>query len=243
MSTPVAMEPLAEASPRLKATAAGFFWLMTILMGGFGVFAGGRLVVPGDATATAANILAHRALFRWGFTADLLADFCYIAVTLFVYELLKPVSRSLSLLAAFFSLVGCALGALACVLQLAPLAVLGGAPFLRVFTVEQLQALALLFLSLRVRANGIGLVFFGFHCLLIGYLILRSNFLPRLVGVLMTFAGLGWLSFLSPPLVKALYPYIIVPGFLGETSLTLWLLFAGVNVERWNEQFQRSRMR
>jgi len=120
MSTPVVMERWAEASPRLKARAAGFFWLMTILTGAFGMVAGGRQIVPGDAAATASNILAHQALFRWGFTADLVGVFCYIAVTLLVYELLKPVSRSLSLLAAFFSLVGCAVGALGCLLQRAP---------------------------------------------------------------------------------------------------------------------------
>ena len=80
------------------------------------------------------------------------------------------------------------------------------------------------------------LVFFGFYCLLIGYLIFRSTFLPRILGVLMVFAGLGWLTFLSPPLANYLSPYVFVPGILGEGSLTLWLLVMGVNVERWKEQ-------
>jgi uncharacterized protein DUF4386 len=80
------------------------------------------------------------------------------------------------------------------------------------------------------------LVFFGFYCLLIGYLILRSTFLPRILGVLMVFAGLGWLTFLSPPLAKYLFPYIFIPGLLGEGALTLWLLVKGVNVQRWQEQ-------
>jgi hypothetical protein len=102
--------------------------------------------------------------------------------------------------------------------------------------VQQLQALALLFPEVRAQGNNIGLVFFGLQCLLIGYLILRSTFLLRILGALMVFAGLGWLTFLSPPLAKSLSPYNMLPGGLGELSLTLWLLVLGVNVQRWKEQ-------
>lgn len=192
--------------------------------------------MPRDAAATATNILAHEALFRSGTAALLISTAFYVAATLFVYELLKPVSRSVSLLAAFFSLVGCAVGALSCLFDFAPFIILGGAHYLSVFTVEQLQALALMFLKVRAQANNIGLVFFGLHCLGIGYLIFRSTFLPRLVGVLMVFAGLGWLTFLSPPLANSLAPYNMLPGAIGELSLTLWLLVKGVNIQRWNEQ-------
>lgn len=80
------------------------------------------------------------------------------------------------------------------------------------------------------------LVFFGFYCLLIGYLIFTSTFLPRILGVLMAVAGLGWLTFLWPPFANYLSPYIFVPGFVGEGALTLWLLAVGVNVQRWNER-------
>jgi hypothetical protein len=80
------------------------------------------------------------------------------------------------------------------------------------------------------------LVFFGCYCLLIGYLILRSNFLPRILGALMAFGGLGWLTFLSPPLSNYLSPYNMAPGILGEAALTVWLLAVGVNAQRWNEQ-------
>jgi hypothetical protein len=82
----------------------------------------------------------------------------------------------------------------------------------------------------------IGLVFGGFYCLLIGYLIFRSAFLPRILGGLMALAGLGWLTFLSPPLASHLSPYNLVLGFLAELSLCLWLLVMGVNVQRWKEQ-------
>ena len=230
------MERIAEASPRFKARIAGLFYLLTFLTGGVALLVSGRLVVHGDAAATATNILAHEPLFRLGFAADLIAVACYIAVTGLFYNLFKPVNRSLSLLAAFFSLVGCAIGALSCLFDLAPLVVLGGAQYLSVFKVEQLQALALMFLKLHTQGYNISLVFFGFYCLLIGYLIFRSTFLPRILGALMAFAGLGWLTFLSPPLANYLYPYILAPGLLGEGSLTLWLLVIGVNVQRWKEQ-------
>src|SRR5260370_842687 len=87
-----------------------------------------------------------------------------------------------------------------------------------------------------VRHTNIGLVFFGFYCLLIGYLIVRSTFLPRVLGVLMAFAGLGWMTYLSPPLAHHLSPYNLASGILGQESVMLWLLVFGVNEQRWNEQ-------
>ncbi len=88
-----------------------------------------------------------------------------------------------------------------------------------------------------LRLTGVNpLVFFGFYCLLIGYLIFRSAFLPRMLGVLMAIASLGWLTFLSPALGRSLYPYNLAPGILGEGALTVWLLVAGVNVLKWEEQ-------
>jgi hypothetical protein len=235
MNTPVMTGRLGEASPRLKAKIAGVFYLLTFLTGGVAV-PSFRLVVSGDAAATATNILAHEPLFRLGFAALLINVAVYIAVTLLFYELFKPVNRSVSLFAAFFSLVGCAVQALACLFYLAPLVVLGGVPYVSVFKVEQLHALALMFFELYAQAYNIGLVFFGFYCLLIGYLIFRSTFLPRILGALMAFAGLAWLTFLSPPLANYLSPYNLAVGALAELSLTLWLLVMGVNVERWREQ-------
>ena len=226
----------AASSPLFKAKIAGLCWLMTILTSAFAMFVGGRIIVSGDAAATATNLLKHEAYFRWGTTALLLSTAFYVGVTLLVYELLKPVNRTVSLLAAFFSLVGCAIGALGCLFDLVPFVSLSGAHYLSVFTMEQMQALSLMSLEVRRQANDIGLIFFGFHCFLIGCLILKSTFLPRIIGALMVFAGLGWLTFLSPPLAKSLVPYNIFPGGLGELSLTLWFLVKGVNVQRWKEQ-------
>jgi hypothetical protein len=231
------MTPIGGASPRLKARISGVFYLLEMLTGGFAiVFVGGRLFVSGNAAATATNILAHESLLRLGFAANLLQFACYIGVTGLFYDLFKPVNSGLSLLAAFFSIVGCTLGAVSCLFELAPLAVLGGAKYLTVFNVEQLQALGLTFLKLYAQAFDISFVFFGFYCLLIGYLIFRSTFLPRILGVGMALAGLCWLTFLWPPLAHSLSPYILAPGILGEGSLTVWLLAMGVNAQRWNEQ-------
>ena len=162
MNTAVMTQRIAEASPRFKARIAGAFYLVVFVLGGVAVFVGGRFVVPNDAGATAANILANESSFRFAVTAaDLVTSACYVAVTALFYDLFKPVNRSLSLLAAFFSLVGCAVGGVAVLFHLAPLVVLGGAQYLGAFRPDQLQALALMFLKLSGRANNIGLVFFG----------------------------------------------------------------------------------
>jgi hypothetical protein len=230
------MERIADALPRPKARITGAVYLLYFLTAIFGEFFFRGLVVSGDAAVTAKNILAHQSSFRLGLATGLIAVACYIVLTAFLYALFKPVSRSLSLLATFFSLVGCAILAFGSLFQLAPLVILGGSQYMNVFTVEQLRALALMFLELTTQAGNVCVVFFGVYCLLIGYLIFRSAFLPRVLGVLMAIAGLGWLTFLSPPLANYLSPYILVLGFLAELSLGLWLLVKGVNVQRWREQ-------
>jgi hypothetical protein len=229
------MESTREASPSLKARIAGAVYLLEMLTGGFALFVAIKLFVSGDAAATATNILAHESLFRLGAAANFLQFACYTAVTGLFYGLFKPVNRGLSLLAAFFSLVGCTIGAVSCIFEFVPMILLGGAQYLIVFNVAQLQALAMLFLKLYGQLFNGSFVLFGFYCLLIGYLILKSRFLPRILGVGMAITGLGWLTFLWPPLTAYLSPYILVAG-IGEVSLTLWLLVAGVNAERWKHQ-------
>ncbi len=130
-------------------------------------------------------------------------------------------NRSASLVAACFSLVGCAVLAVTCLFQLAPFLVLQGPQYSSVFKTEQLQALAYMSLELYGQIYSIAVVFFGFYCLLIGYLILKSTFLPRILGGLMVVAGLGWLTYLSPPLARSLSPYILAPGILGEGALSV----------------------
>ncbi len=237
MSPAVLTERISETSPRLKARITGAFYLLTVLTGIFAQgFVSGRLVVDGDAAATASNILTHRSLFQLGFAVYLIEMACQIVMTALFYDLLKPAGRSVSLLAAFLGFAGCVIKTFSRVFFIAPLFVLGGAHYLNVFSTEQLQALALLFLKVNDHGAAIALVFFGFYALLTGYLIIRSTFLPRLLGALSVFAGLGWLTFLYQPLGYRLFPYIAVLGLLGAASLILWLLVFGVNEQRWKEQ-------
>jgi hypothetical protein len=216
---------------------AGICQLMEAVTAAFGeVIIPGKLVVAGNAAATAANILEHERLFWLGFVLSLIGVAFHIAWALLMYELLKPVNRSLSRLAAFVILVGCAIQALTSLLYLAPLIILQGSSSLSAFTPEQLQALALVFLRLNDYAFQIYLVFFGAWCLLIGYLIFRSTFLPRILGVLLAISGLGWVTYVYPPLAHSVYPFIVAASALGEIPLELWLIVMGVNAQRWKEQ-------
>ena len=172
MSTAVMIEWITETSPRLKARITGVLYLLTILTGIFAQgFVSGRLVVDGDAAATATNILTHRFLFELGFTVYLIEMACQIAITALFYDLLKPAGRSVSLVAAFLGLAGCVIKTLSRLFYIAPLFILGGAHYLSVFSTEQLQALALLFLKVNDHGAAIALAFFGFYALLTGYLI------------------------------------------------------------------------
>lgn len=237
MGTSVITGRMTEMSPRLKARITGLFYLLTIVTGIFAqMFVSGRLVVDGDAAATATNILAHRDLFQLGFGVYLIEMACQVAITALFYDLLKPAGRSVSLVAAFLGLAGCVIKTFSRVFFIAPLFILGGAHYLSAFSAEQLQALALLFLKVNDRGAGMALVFFGFYALLSGYLIIRSTFLPRILGVLSVLGGLGWLSFLYPPLGYRLFPYVAAFGLLGAAALIFWLLVFGVNEQRWKEQ-------
>jgi hypothetical protein len=231
------MERIAESSPRLKARIAGVFYLLTILTGIFAQgFVSERLVVANDAAATATNILAHKSFFQLGFSVYMIEMACQIVITGLFYELLKPAGRSISLVAAFLGLAGCIIKTVSRLFCIAPLFILGGAPYLNAFSGAQLQALALLFLKVNDHGAAIALVFFGFYALLTGYLMIRSTFLPRILGALGIFGGLGWLTFLYQPLGYRLFPYVAGLGILGASSLIVWLLVFGVNEQRWNDQ-------
>ena len=224
-------------SPRFIARMAGVFYLLTALTSVIGeTFIPGRLVIPGNAAATANNILAHQNLFQLGFAALLIAVVFSVVLTALFYELFKPVNKSISLTAAFVHLVGLAILAFSSLLLLAPLVVLKGGKYLSVFKAGQLQALAYMFLQLNIQAWNAFIAFFGFYCVLIGYLIFKSAFLPRIIGAFMIFAGLGYLTFLLPSLSDYLSPYNLAPAALGELSLMIWLLAMGANSQRWKEQ-------
>ncbi|HXX15915.1 MAG TPA: DUF4386 domain-containing protein [Candidatus Eremiobacteraceae bacterium] len=230
-----------ETSPRLAARIAGALYLISGEAFSFAENSvRGKLVVFGDAAATAHNILAHQAQYRLAFVAELLP--LYIIVTIILYYLLKPVSPRVSLSAAIFSIVGCTVSTFTALLHFAPLIFLKEASSSTAFSTDQLQSLALLFLKLGTQASNIMMAFFGFYCILIGYLIFRSSFLPRIIGAFLVIAGLSYLfnyfaAFLALPVADYSFRYIALPaGILGEGSLILWLLLMGVNNKRWREQ-------
>ena len=224
-----------ETSPQVYARLAGVCYLLGAWTSVFGqMIIPGRLVVSGDAAMTAANILAHESLYRFAAVLAFTSVPFHIVWAILFFQLFKPVNRSIPLLATFVMLMGCAMWTLSVLFSLTPLFVLKGS--LRAFAPEQLQTLALVLLRLNAQAYDIGLVFFGLWCILIGYLIARSTFLPRTIGVLYALAGLGYLTFLWQPLAKYLYPYNLALAGPGEISLLLWLLVKGVNVPKWKEQ-------
>ncbi len=223
-------------TPDKLARAAGFLYLVTIIAGGFAeAYVREGLTVSGDAAATAHNILASEQMYRFGFVADLVTLICGTFLALIFYILFKPVNRNVSLLALIFSSIASAVMAVNLLNQLAPLSLLHNAGYQKTFTIEQLQTLSLFFLNLQSQGYNISLLLFAFYFPSIGYLVYKSNFLPRILGVIYTLAGFGYLTnslawFLSPHFAAYLFPYVLLPAFIGETSMSLWLIFKGVKV-------------
>lgn len=236
---------ITEVSPRFRARIAGVCEALEGLTFTFGqVIIPGRLVVSGSAAATAAGVLGHQRLFWLGFALSLIGVVFHIAWAFLFYDLFKPVGRSVSLFATFVILVGCAVQAVTALLYVAPLLVLqGGGTALSAFAPSQLQALAYLFFRLSGQAFNTYLVFFGLWCVLIGYLIFKSTFMPRILGVLLMISGLGWMMYLSPRFASHIFVYIAAASALGEIPLQLWLIVMGVNSERWKEQASAAGMR
>lgn len=229
-------------SPQLYARTAGLLYLYIIVAGTFAqVFVRGRLVTARDASVTAQNILSHEKLFRLGASAELLHLACDVAVTVILYLLLQVVNRPAALLTAFMRFACIVILGTVGVTQFAALRLLGSADYLKALGTAEREALALLAMQVHSDGYTISLMFFGFGCISLGYLIYRSSYLPRLLGVLMAFAGVCYLvnsfaQFLRLGIASKLFPALFIPIFVAEVALSVWLLARGVRVA----EFQRA---
>jgi Domain of unknown function (DUF4386) len=236
------MIPAVETSPRLYARIGGVLYLIIIIIGLYGeAFVRDRLIVSGDAAATAANIRSMESLWRFHIAAELFLLICAVILLAILFVLLRPVSRDLVLLATFFNLISIGVETASAMYLLGALFPLGNAAYLKAFTPEQLYAMVSLSLKSHGYGFGVSLIFFGCFCLVVGYLIFKSGFLPRAIGILMQIAGLCYLTnsfalIVAPKFADRIFPGILLPAFVGEASLCLWLIIKGVNAEKWKEK-------
>ena len=226
-------------SPRAIARLTGVLYLCIMVAAMFAEgFVRDRLIVSGNAAATAHNIVTSEALWRGGVAADIFTTVCDVAVAALLYILLRPVSRTASFTAAFFRLAYSAAMAARAALLIAPLFLLADAAGGSAPAVAQAQSLTAYSLRLHAAGFEVGLVLFGVHLLIVGGMIARSTFLPRLLGAMLAIAGVCYIAnsligIVAPPLSHGLFPWILLPGFLAEGALTLWLIVVGVNPQRW----------
>ncbi|WP_229238268.1 DUF4386 domain-containing protein [Dyella amyloliquefaciens] len=220
----------------------GLLYLLIIVFGGFAEgYVMNSLVVAGDAAATAHNIMASPGLWNLSVAGNLLVPVFAVAQTWIFYLLLRPVSRQLALLSVVFMLVSLSVESVSKLFLLAVMPILASAAHPGAFDPVQAQSLAHLSLILHDIAFNIALIFFGVGCLVDGFLIIKSGYLPKLIGWLMQIAGLCYLiacfaALIAPALANAITPAILIPPLIGEASFCLWLLFKGVNVAKWKER-------
>ncbi|MBW4361487.1 DUF4386 domain-containing protein [Flavobacterium taihuense] len=225
-----------EDSPQLYARIAGILYLLIIVAGIFGeLLVRNKLLVYGDANATATHIMKSELLWRMGISADLVMQICDLPVMIILYYLLRPVSKKLALLNLSFNLIQTAVLVANKLNLLAALFFLGDAEYLKSFSPEQLHSLSYLSIKLHDFGFGIGLIFFGFVCLIEGYLLFKSNYFPKTIGVLMLIAGICYLTnsfaLLLVPQLSSIV--LLMPCLIAELSFSLWLIFKGVNLPIW----------
>ncbi len=234
------MQPQAHAitaSPQPYARAAGVLYLVIIVFGLWSeIFVRSTLIVAGDAVTTANNIRESQGLFRASFAADTVMALCDVALAVLLYRLLKPVNATLALVAAAFRLVQTAVIAASLLFYHSALLIMNGAASV-VFDPPQLQALVVLAVDMHGHGYDLGLIFFGASCLVLGFLVWRSLYLPKALGWLVMAAGVVYLvgsftRFLFPSFVDVVAPLYVVP-VVSEVALCLWLLIKGVDVDAW----------
>lgn len=231
----------AGPSPLALARTAGLLYLVIFLMAPFAeFFVREGLIVAGDPSTTAANIRASEGLFRAGFFSDLVVFVIEIAQAAILYVLFAPVSRPLALVMSFARLAQATILGLNLLNMYTGLQVLTS-PEYAAFGSGQSETLAFVFLRAQSYGYELGLMFFALHLFTLGYLVYRSGFLPRFLGVLLVVSGIGYLAnsfavFVVPGLTDVTATAVIVAALIGELPLTLWLLIKGVDADRWQER-------
>ncbi len=235
-----------KAPSALITRLAGALYLGTIVAGLFAeIGSRGSLIVGSDPSATATSILGNQALFRAGLVGDLLMLACYVGVTALFYVMFEPVSRRVSLAAAAFSMIGIAVLAVDSFFLLAALRLLAAPSYLAAaMDATQREAMALLSLKLHDDGYDLCLVFFGVYCVMLGWLVWRSGFLPKFIGALMALAGVCYLTnstadLAAPVFARALSPHLMDPTLIGEAALAVWLLAFGTTGEFWDRRSHR----
>ena len=221
--------------PLVTARIAGLLYLLVVPLGIFAIYVPSRLIVSGDAARTASNLMASELLFRLTIVSDLTSPLVLILVVLFLYQLLKPVHKNMASLMVIFLILGVPIALLSKLNQFAALQLLSSADYLTVFTTDQLQALAYLFLRLHDWGGTLAFIFWGLWLLPLGYLVFKSGFFPRILGALLIMSGFGYVidSFAT------VLGYGMNIGLLtawGEILFILWLLIKGVNAEEWQRR-------
>ncbi len=230
-----------HAWPQFYARIAGALYLVVIVGGTFAeIFVRARLVVPGDPAATAHNIHAHELLYRLGFVVELLYCACNVPLMVILYNLFKVVNKNVALMMVLFAFVANAVECVSLLAHFAPVELTENPSHLHAFTAEQLEAATYFSVRLFEQGFAVSLVFFGFDCLTMAYLIVHSTFLPRIIGVLLAAEGFGYLLnsfslFMAPALQARIFPYFSATA-VAEVAFCLWLLVMGVNAARWKEQ-------
>lgn len=222
--------------PRQMARLAGLFLFLTT---GFGLYAQvgvvGSLIDLRDASITSANIVAHAPFYLAGFSLFMVEMLCQMAMMTCLYLLLRPAGRNVALVALIIGIVGCVIKVMSRVFYLLPLSLFGSPRALMAFDPEQVQALALVTLKINDIGAGVALIFFGVSSLLTAFLMFRSTYLPKVLGVVSMLAGLGWMLYLYRPLADAAFPVIALVGLVAVIGQVLWLTVVGVNEKRWLE--------
>lgn len=231
----------ARRSPRALARLAGILYLVITIAA---IVAHGyvpaQLIVAGDAAATANHILAAEPLFRIGIGSEVIILLCEVVLSIILYILLKPVSTTLSLVALVFRLAMTTIHAINLLNSFIVLLLLGGDGYLAAFSADQVHALVLLFLNAHQYGFTIGIVFFAPHVAVLGYLIVKSGYFPRIFGILFMLAACGYLinstALLFVPGYGTTPAFIALPIAFAEIAFPLWLLIKGVNAEQWNKR-------